>query len=224
MKTYSVLIIDDCPIISEAYKNSFSRVSSNNKEIEFNIKIAKNSDSAIEKIKYHSKKKDLDFALIDISIPPSKDHKILSGEDLAFMIRQLIPNIKIIISTNFDDNFLIYNILENIDPDGFLIKHDLRYEDLVSAINSVIEDPPFYSKSVLKLMRKRISHRHCLDKIDRLLLYELSNGAKMKDLPKLLPLSIGGIEKRKRRLKNIFDIKKRNDRELIHIAKEKGFI
>lgn len=224
MKTYSVLIIDDCPIISEAYKNSFSIVSSNNKEMEFSINIADNSDSAVEKIKYYSKRKDLDFALLDISIPPSKDHKILSGEDLASMVKQMIPKTRIIISTNFDDNFLMYNILENIDPDGFLIKHDLKSEDLVSAINSVIENPPYYSKSVLKLMRRRISNGYCLDKIDRQLLYELSNGAKMKDLPEVLPLSIGGIEKRKRRLKNIFDIKKRNDRELIHIAKEKGFI
>jgi hypothetical protein len=46
----------------------------------------------------------------------------------------------------------------------------------------------------------------------------------MKDLPKILPLSIAGIEKRKRNLKVIFDVEGQDDKALIMVAKEKGFI
>lgn len=89
---------------------------------------------------------------------------------------------------------------------------------------SVLEDTPFYSKSVTKLMRKHFANDFFLDKIDRQLLHELSNGAKMVDLPKLLPMSIGGIERRKRQLKELFNIAEKDDRTLVRVAKEKGFI
>ena len=47
----------------------------------------------------------------------------------------------------------------------------------------------------------------------------------MKDLPNILPLSLAGIEKRKRNLKRTFDVKSvNNDKELITKAKEMGFI
>jgi hypothetical protein len=46
----------------------------------------------------------------------------------------------------------------------------------------------------------------------------------MKDLPKLMPLSIAAIEKRKRNLKHMFNVKKMDDRQLMVSAREKGFI
>jgi hypothetical protein len=46
----------------------------------------------------------------------------------------------------------------------------------------------------------------------------------MKDLPNVLPMSIAGIEKRKRQLKEMFNVQENEDRELILKAKEKGFI
>ena len=46
----------------------------------------------------------------------------------------------------------------------------------------------------------------------------------MKDLPDILPLSIAGIEKRKRNLKRIFNVNSTDDKELFSIAKEKGFL
>ena len=63
-----------------------------------------------------------------------------------------------------------------------------------------------------------------LDEYDRKILYELSIGTRMKDLPNLLPLSIAGIEKRKRNLKRMFNVKKLDDRQLMISAKEKGFL
>ena len=47
----------------------------------------------------------------------------------------------------------------------------------------------------------------------------------MKDMPNYVPLSAASIEKRKRHLKKIFNVKdKGGDRELILVAKEKGLI
>src|SRR5690606_3428961 len=156
--------------------------------------------------------------------PPSEDGKILSGEDLGIKIRSLWHETKIIVSTTYSDTFRIHTIIKNINPEGFLVKNDLEPAELVQAVKTVLNGKLFFTETVLEVMRNNVAHDYFLDRVDRQLLYELSIGTKMKDLPDILPLSIAGIEKRKRNLKVIFNIKGNSDKELIQLAKEKGFI
>ncbi|MEP2936678.1 MAG: response regulator [Gilvibacter sp.] len=224
-KRYHVLIIDDHPLISEAYKSAFNKISNTQEGVSFAIDVAHNCDMAFDKIKLIAEhKQPLDYVFLDIRLPPSTDAKILSGEDLGLKIRQLLPKARIVVSTTFNDNYRIHSIFKSIDPDGFLIKNDITPEDLVDAIQTVLTDPPYYSKTVTKLLRKEVSNDFLLDNIDRQLIYELSIGTKMKNLPEILPLSIAGIEKRKRHLKQIFNVIGEDDKELIQIAKDKGFV
>lgn len=227
MKTenYSVLIIDDHPLIIEAYKTALNYYSNYTENIKFSIQIAHDCDSGCELIKKAPKSnKQKYIVFLDIKIPKSKDGKFLSGEDLGLLIRDVLPNSRIIVSTTFNNNFRVHNILKNINPEGFLIKNDITPLELLETIRVVIEDPPYYSKSVIKLLRDQVVNDFVLDHHDRKILYELSIGTRMKDLPKLIPLSIAGIEKRKRNLKRMFNVKKMDDRELLISAKEKGFI
>jgi len=224
-KKYSVLIIDDHPLISNAYKSAFKNISKLNETISFVIDVVDNCDNAFEKINYLStNNKSLDIVFLDIKLPPSKDGKILSGEDLGLKINELFPDTKIIVATTFNDNYRIHSIFKSLNPDGFLIKNDITPNELVSTINTIITDPPYYSKTVIKLLRKEVSNNLLLDNIDRKLLYELSIGTMMKDLPEILLLSLPAIEKRKRRLKQIFDIESPYDKELLTQAKKKGFL
>lgn len=224
VKTHNVLIIDDHPLISDSYKDAFLDVSTKNEHIEFNIDIANNCDIADEKIKIASLGDGLDIVFLDIRLPPSSDKKILSGEDLGIKIRKMIPSTKIIIATTFNDNYRIHSIYESINPDGFLIKNDITDKDVVNAIRAVIIDNPYYSTTVVKLMRKHMSNSFRVDPTDRQILYQLSIGTKMKDLPGIIHLSMAAIEKRKRILKEQFNIEGQEDKVLIAIAKEKGFI
>ncbi len=225
MKKYVVLIIDDHPLISESYKSALQKVSSKKEDILFVTDVVHNCGDAIEKIKGAADNQEvIDLILLDIKLPPSPDKKILSGEDLGLKIKTLLPEARIIVSTTFNDNYRIHSIFKSINPDGFLIKNDITPQELVIAIETVIVDPPYYSKTVIKQLRKEVASDFLLDDIDRRLLYELSIGSKMKDLPNILPLSIAGIEKRKRHLKNIFNVQNENDRELLLKAKDKGFI
>ena len=224
-RTYHALIIDDHPLISEAYKSAFIFYQKQQETISFDISVCHDCDTAIDKIEEISANKlPLDIVFLDISLPPSKDRKILSGEDLGLKINDLLPEAKIIVSTTFNDNYRIHSIFKNINPDGFLIKNDITPKELVLAIDEVLKDPPYYSKTVMKLLRNQVSSDLILDQIDRKILFELSIGTRMKDLPNVVPLSIPGIEKRKRHLKQIFGIKSADDRELVLVAKEKGFI
>jgi len=224
-KKYSVLIIDDHPLISNAYQSAFKYISKQNENISFKIDVANNCDSAFEKINYFSiNNKCLDIVFLDIKLPPSKCGKILSGEDLGLKINDLLPETKIIVATTFNNNYRIHSIFKNLNPDGFLIKNDITPKELVTTINTIITDPPYYSNTVMQFLRKRISNDLLLDDKDRRILYELSIGTRMKELPNIIPLSIAGIEKRKRNLKQIFNVKSSDDRDLILKAKEKGFI
>jgi DNA-binding NarL/FixJ family response regulator len=224
-KKTSVLIIDDHPLICDAYVNALHFIEKENSEISFKITLTHNCDDAIAKIK-ESSKRVLKYELIflDIKLPPSKDKKILSGEDLGLEIKKLLPDSKIIVSTTYNDNYRIYSLMKNLNPDGLLIKNDITTSELVNAINLVLTSPPYYSSSVSQTIRNEMLNDLLLDKIDRRLLYELSIGTKTKDLPITLPLSIAGVEKRKRNLKNVFDVSGLEDKDLINKAKEKGFI
>lgn len=94
-KLYSVLIIDDHPLITSAYKSAFNSVEKQNDTMSFSIDEAHNCDSAFEKIKsFSSNNKNLDIVLLDISLPPSKDGLIISGEDLGLKIKELMPSAK----------------------------------------------------------------------------------------------------------------------------------
>ena len=105
-----------------------------------------------------------------------------------------------------------------------LIKNDLTPEELISAIQSIITRPPYYTSTVLNLLRKEISKDVHIDEIDRKLLYELSIGTKMVELPAILLLSKAGVEKRKRNLKVLLEVDDLSDRELILNAKQRGFL
>ncbi|OSY88201.1 transcriptional regulator [Tenacibaculum holothuriorum] len=224
IKKFNALIIDDHPLISEAYKSAFGFVESQN-DYKFQIQVADNCDTAQTIIEDFSDANDnIDIIFLDISLPPSNDGKILSGEDLGLLINEKLPEAKIIVSTTFNDNYRVHSILKNVNPDGFLVKNDITPIELVSAIQEVIIDPPYYSKTVTKMMRNQVSHDYFLDDLDRKILYELSIGNRVNKLPLILPLSLAAIQKRKRQMAKIFDIDNSDDRNLILAAKEKGFL
>ncbi|MEM5566945.1 DNA-binding response regulator [Psychroserpens sp. AS72] len=224
-KQYSILIIDDHPLITAAYRTALNFYSNKNEGVLFSIEIAEDCDIAYFKIKNSaSKGQSYDMIFLDIRLPPSKDGKILSGEDLGLKINILLPDSKVIVSTTLNDNYRIHSIFKNLNPDGFLVKNDVTPEELLTTIDTILNDPPYYSKTIVKLLRKQVANDFILDDIDRRILYELSIGTRMKDLPNIIPLSIAGIEKRKRHLKHIFNIHTVEDKELLFVAKEKGFI
>ncbi|CAL2103233.1 Response regulator [Tenacibaculum sp. 190130A14a] len=224
-KKYCALIIDDHPLISAAYKSAFAFIESQHEECSFQINVASNCDDARSIVEdFSAANQKVDIIFLDISLPPSKDGKLLSGEDLGLLINEKLPESRIIISTTFNDNYRVHSILKNVNPDGFLVKNDITPAELVMAIKEVLSDPPYYSKTVMKMLRNQVSHEYFLDDVDRKILYELSIGTKIKDLPNQIPLSLAAIQKRKSQITRVFGVDNSGDRDLILVAKEKGFL
>ncbi|AFL82519.1 response regulator containing a CheY-like receiver domain and an HTH DNA-binding domain [Aequorivita sublithincola DSM 14238] len=223
-KTIHTLIIDDHPLIIEAYRSAMAEIQEKRHELVFVIEEATSCDSATFLIERSLASNKLDLVFLDIKLPPAVNGPHLSGEDLGLEIRQKAPKTKIVVATTFNDNYRIQSIFKNINPEGFLIKSDISSDTLVSALVEILVDPPYYSKTVLQSVRKYISHDFLLDKWDRFLLYELSRGTKMKELPTIMPFSLGALEKRKRHLRTIFDVTDGEDRALLTRARKLGFI
>ena len=223
-KTFNVLIAEDEPLIIDVLKSAFEQIVESNGLLDFKIKTASNGDDALSEIDKAIKAAPFDLVLLDINIPASKDKKILCGEDLGMELKGIFPNVKIIVFTSHNNNYRLNNILKSLNPEGFIIKSDIDFQKLLDALNSVIMDLPYYSKAILQLMRRHMINDFSLDKIDRQLLYQLSKGAKMKHLTKVIPLSKSAIELRKRNLKELFEVEEGDDRDLLIKAENRGFI
>lgn len=222
MQNKNVLIIDDHPLITESFKMALTKVAVDSGIYKFFISEVVSIDGALKLIRKKENKFDIIF--LDIKLPKSSNEDFLSGEDLGVEIRKVSPSSKIMVVTTYNDNFRINNIFKSINPEGLLIKNDLKPKTLVTAIEELLDDIPAYSKTVKVLLRKFSTNDINIDSIDRQILYQLSIGTKMSDLPNIVPMSMSGIERRKRQLKEVFNIIKGNDQLLVEIAKGKGFI
>ena len=223
-KTIKVLLIEDEPLTIDAYKLALNKTASFYENLKFHIDSANNCDKALLKLKRTEANECFDIVFLDMRIPPSKDGNVLCGEDLGIKIRNTYENIKIIVSTSYNDAFRISSILKSINPDGFLVKGDLSSTLLIESIKAVVSSATYYSQTVLQILRKQATNDFIVDSIDRKMLHELSNGTKMNELPQVLPLSIAALERRKRLLRDIFNVVGKGDRDLLIAARERGFI
>lgn len=218
----NVLIVDDHPLIVEGYRNTLTDNFGNPDD--FDIDVAFNCDEAFALVKKNKGVQPYNLALIDINLPPSKDGKITSGEDIARIFQEQHPDGKIIILTMHKEDSRIHGILQNINPEGFLIKSDLSSRELLRALEDVMDGKTYYSSTVNNHFRKMIANNFTLDQKNLKILYHLSRGIQTKNLDKYINLSLSAIEKRKNHIKELFDIKAANDEMLIQEARKRGFV
>jgi len=218
----NILMVDDHPIIIEGYQNTLMATKKDNQTLI--IDTANDCDTADLLMRRAAREKPYDVLFFDIRIPPSRDGLLTSGEDLAKLSKQLMPNAKVIILTMFNESYRIHNIIKNINPDGFLIKSDLTSSELAEAFQHIMVSPPYYSSTVNQFLNKLIVNEIQVDEINRKILYLLSQGIKTRSLTEHIDLSMSSIEKRKKQLKELFSIEDGKDETLISEARNKGFI
>ena len=217
-KKYNLLVVNRYPITAEVYKDIISNQSF--ESFNSNVSVANTLCCASEKVSDAV----YDLLLLDTNLFENEANEVYTFQSFKTLINNKNPLIKIIVITSYTDNLKLLNILNQINPDGLLLKSDITKYDLRSSIKTVCSGNPFYSNSINKLLRKKVSQNVILDIIDTNILKELSNGSKMAELLSLIPLTKSGIEKRKRRLRSIFQTSSSSDRELVITAREKGFI
>lgn len=217
----NILIVDDHPFIIEGYKNAITRY--NPDEFEFFITQAKDCESAYNIITNPDTLM-FDIAFLDISMPPYEEKNIYSGEDLARLISEFMPNCKIILLTMYTELLKIKTIISTINPNGLVIKNDLTFDELLFAFDKVIRNETYYSQSVLKMLAQSEGNSIEIDQFDKEILFHISRGTKLTDIPQYIPISLGAIERRKLDLKELLKVEEGTDIDLVREAKNKGLL
>lgn len=216
----NILIVDDHPFIIQGYKNAITRYKP--EKFEFVIYEAKDCESGYHLIT-NTDSIVFDIVFFDISMPSYEEKNLYSGEDLAKLILEQMPNCKIILLTMFTEFLKIKTIISTINPNGLVIKNDLTFDELLFAFNKVIKNEFYYSKSVLEMLE---SHENDIeiDLFDKQILFHLSKGTKASDIPQYIPISLKAIEARKLNLKALLKITSGSDIDLVREARKIGLL
>ena len=219
--TTKVLIVEQEPLITHSIEEALNHIIKTQNQSTYRPKSVYDYELASNEIECT---KHLDLVFLNIDMTSSKSEKLNVFKDMVQMLRYNSPTSKLFTLTSRRDNYMIFDVFKTLNPESIILKSDISFKGLVKAIDTVMNNIPFYSKSILKLMRSRMVCDISLDKRDRLILYHLSKGVKTKDLPKLVHLSNSGVESRKRNLKTLFNVERKSDRFLLEQARLKGFI
>ncbi len=217
----NILIVDDHPFIIEGYKNAITRYHPD--QYSFYIDQAKDCQTAYNLITNPATPV-FDIAFLDISMPPYLEKNIYSGEDIAKLLLQYMPNCKIILLTMFTELLNIKTIISTINPGGLVIKNDLTFDELLFAFDTVLKNEKYYSESVLKMLSQSEENRIEIDQFDKQILFHLSKGTKLNDITQYIPISLAAIESRKLNLKELLKIQGGSDNDLVREAKNLGLL
>ena len=216
----AIILIDDHPITIDAYINILSMQENNEAVIEFTT--AYSCREAYKKITTtYNSQKTFQVAFVDISLPPYDAKQIYCGIDLAMLIRRHFPACKIIFLTMHSEGLIVKKAMEQINPDGFILKNDIDTKYLLTAYKSIIGGDTYYSPSISKINN---DNKLNFDTIDCHILELISKKIKTKDMPEHLNLSLSAIEKRKATIKNKLLKDKGTDIEIIEQAEKRGLI
>ncbi len=103
---------------------------------------ANNGEDALS---YINKNK-IDLLITDISMPG------MNGADLTKKIKHEFPQIKVLVLTMFNDPAIINEILQS-EAEGYILKNTGKQE-LLNAINRIMDDGTYYSNEVMSIMLK----------------------------------------------------------------------
>ncbi|MFN3754225.1 response regulator [Flavobacterium sp.] len=218
----NILIVDDHPINVDSYKTLLSNIDSNSNadfQLAFDCKEAYHIINGMKNNQLL-----IDFAFIDINLPPYEDKKIFSGSDLALIIKDFFPKCKIIIISMHKEPLWVNQIYKSINPHGFIAKSDINYKSFPLIFESIEKSETYYSSSIKESQRVMIQKNINWDDNDSKILQFLSEGIKTIQLPDFVPLSLSSIEKRKANIKKQLMLNSGSDKEMIDIAKKLGLL
>ena len=219
----NILIVDDHPMTVDSYINLLSDGCFGAIEPVF-LK-SYNCEDAYKKILLFEKQNiKIDFAILDVNLPPFNDFNITSGIDLASIIRKTHPECKILLLTMHTEAFIVNRIIKGIVPDGFISKSEVNFESFPLMCKKIFLGEIIHSNEIIKSQKTLAQRNLDWDEYDSQILILLSQGVKTVNIPNHVPLSISSVEKRKANIKSHLLLGKGGDTELINKARQLGLL
>lgn len=194
-----------------------------------NFQHSKYCDEALLKVrKAIQDNEPYDLLISDLSFKTDhRELKIANGDELVQKVRELQPNIKIIVYSVEDKSYRIKSLFDNAGIDAFVLKGLNSIEDLKKAISLLYtSNETFISQEVASALQEKSNFE--IDDLDIDILKQLSIGTPQDDISdtfkelNIKPNSKSTIEKRIAKLKDFF--KANNTTHLVSITKDMGII
>lgn len=193
------------------------------------IAYSKYCDDALLKIKRAYKDNEpYELLISDLSFKADcKTNTLNSGEELISAVRQLFPEIKIIVFSIEDKSYRIKSLFDKYGINGFVMKGRNSIPELKKTVEAVYKGSQKYLSPELNyiLQDKTVNE---IDNYDIQLIKYLSKGVTQENMEAtfkeagITPNSKSTIEKRLNKLKTYF--KANNPTHLVAIAKDLGLV
>ncbi|MCZ8331363.1 MAG: response regulator [Flavobacterium sp.] len=217
-----VLIAEDFDSINIAVKQTLEEMGV--QEIHY----AKYCDDAILKFKKALQdNQPFDLVISDLSfVEDYREVTIASGEELIQAIKEIQPEIKVIVYSVEDKPYIIKTLFDEAQINGYVKKGRNSISQLKTAIETLLYGKTFISPELTHALQDKTGKE--IDNYDITLLSHLANGVAIEEMETLFkhlnitPNSKSTIEKRVAKLKDYF--KANNNIHLIAITKDLGII
>lgn len=217
-----VLIAEDADYIPNGIKEALKNLQITN------IAYAQYCDEAFLKIqKAILDEAPYDLLISDLSfVGNPNEQKIVSGEALITKVKELQPNIKIIVFSIEDKAHTVQKLYNTLNVNGYVLKNVNGQKELKTAVKNVFNGARYISIPLKSVLNSKEAFE--ITEYDIFLLKCLSRGIEQKDIPAELkaydisPYSISSVEKRLKLLKVNFNAN--NPTQLVAITKDFGLI
>lgn len=164
----------------------------------------------------------IDLAIIDYSMPIYRQENIFNGTDVCLYLKKIFPNCKTIILTASIDNITLFDIVQNVSPDGIATKMDISGDVFLEIIETVLSGNKFRSSYVVEHLEEIWENEVFINEKNRLILQYLSLGYKINEVASELSVSEITIKKRISKIRQSFNLKE--DENILKEAKSRGYI
>ncbi|MFP9112717.1 response regulator [Flavobacterium sp. RHBU_3] len=213
-----ILLVDDHPFTIEGYQN----VMNNTFVPQPFITVAGSCDTAWEAIQRIQVGKSFNLAVIDQSLPPSPQHKLNNGTDIALLLRKVMPDCKIIMVTAHNEILVLYDIFKKAEPEGFITKSELTPQKLSEIATRINDGDTYKSPAINKSISQVWMKELMVDDTNRQILFFMAKGYKAMELADLVFLSDSSVQKRIASMKKAFNVTDNNS--LVKEAINQGFL
>jgi DNA-binding NarL/FixJ family response regulator len=217
----NILLVDDHPMTVEGFMNVLLKANFLKKKPVFTKKHS--CEDAYNAITEAIQNRQLfNLAIIDQGLPSYTEQFLASGSDLALLIRERMPDCKIIMVTAHSEVIIIYDIVKKVSPDGLINKNDISPDNLQLIVTEVMQGNQYHSTTVKNCINEIWKKELMFDDFNRQILSYLSKGFKVKELEEVVHLSTSAVQKRVIRMKTAFEVT--DDSGLVKEAIKQGFI
>jgi DNA-binding NarL/FixJ family response regulator len=218
-----ILIVDDHELVILGILFSLKKIGN------FDIVTTTTCDAAFALILKHKKDRPFDIIFTDLSFENTTKVTLLDGgEALIKAIKNHNIDVKIGVITGHVETNRIYNVIQNLNPDAYLIKSKCGVTELGFAIEKMLANDFYYSHEVHQKIMRRTIVQIKMDAIVIQILKALPKHPKISNLEGIILKNDGTFLKLRsieNKLSNLrADLDANNNTDLILKAKELGVI